>query len=373
MRLRLLPIVALFALPAAPAAFAADCTCETLDALQNELKIALTLRDRHRDKARQLRDTYGDPPKDENISASRRDYHAFEDVPENGPVPPGHVSEGLPRPTPGAPQAVKYVPRGTKLREMGQRNVPGGIESPVKVTPIGQEIPDVEARQRIEKAFRDRKQDLCDHEDEAGFKRAMASGSVCGAVTRALEVHEDTHRQTCRRMGFYGFADRYPAAMADDEVKAYQAQIDVLAADIRRILKQKKTKLVSGAPGGTPESLVDVKVRCALAFTAVGRIDDLTFNDKVCDAAEAFTVKTSPNANFRFTPTGEKAGTYAYRGNIVGATFYGSGGYRIDMTNGKGTLVMDGAGRWWVTHPKATASKGGPETLRLTELPEGCS
>ena len=114
-------------------------------------------------------------------------------------------------------------------------------------------------------------------------------------------------------------------------------------------------------------------MRCALALTVVGQIDDLKLSDKVCDAAEAFTVKTSPNANFRFTPRDEKAGTYAYNGNAGGAQFFGNGGYTIELTQGKGSIVLDGAGRWQVRHPLGVSSKGGPERLRVTELPEGCS
>jgi hypothetical protein len=353
---------------------AAACTCEGLKSVQNELKLALILRDKHAAKAGQLREKYGAPPKDFEINAARRDYEAFEAPPRNNEAPaPGSARDGLPPPTPGAPQEIKFVPRGAKLRENASNN--SDKEGIPNATKRGDyyDVPDLKLRREIEDRYRKAGKDLCAPEDEAAMKQATAQGSVCDGITKALQVHEAAHRNTCQRLGFYAFNERHAYEQAEDEVRAYQAQIDVLAGEIRRILAQKKTKVTSGSADATPESLVGIEVRCVLAFNVVGSVDDLKFSDRVCDSAESFTVKTSPNANFKFSPSGEKTGTYAYNGRAVGAQFYGSGGYVLDLQNGKGTLKLDGSGRWHVKAPMGQFSKGGPETLRATELPEGCS
>lgn len=77
---------------------AAACTCEGLKSLQNELKLALILRDKHAAKAHDLREKYGAPPKDFAVNAARRDYEAFEAPPKKGEKPaPGSARDGLPR------------------------------------------------------------------------------------------------------------------------------------------------------------------------------------------------------------------------------------------------------------------------------------
>ncbi|AOO82075.1 hypothetical protein [Bosea vaviloviae] len=353
---------------------AAACTCEGLKSLQNELKLALILRDKHAAKAHDLREKYGAPPKDFAVNAARRDYEAFEAPPRKGEKPaPGSARDGLPPPTPGAPQEIKFVPRGAQLRDNAANNrEKEGIPEATKwVNDYTQ--PDLPLRREIEEKHRKAGKDLCAPENEAAMKQATTQGSVCDGIAKALQVHEAAHRDTCQRLGFYAFNERHAYEQAEDEVKAYRAQVDVLAGEIRRVLKQKKTKITSGSPGPTPESLLGIEVRCALAFSVAGQVDDLKFSDKVCDSAEAFTVKTSPNANFQFTPNGEKTGTYAYNGRVVGAQFYGSGSYALELQDGKGTLKLDGSGRWNVKHPMGNSSKSGPESLRATELPEGCN
>lgn len=353
---------------------AAECKCENLKALQNELKIALLLHGKFAAKAEAMRAAYGENPKGSDLSAARRDYESFAGPPAPGVQPAaGSARDGLPRATPGAPGQIAFVPRGAELRRQHANDERTGITEAIKVTPIGEYIPDVDRRRAIEQDFVRRRQDLCDHQDEAAVKASMAAGSVCAGIANALRIHEDTHQRTCRRMGFYAFNERGPVQLLDDEVLAYKAQIDALANEIRRILRQARTRITSGAAGADAASLLTIETRCAVAFTVAGNVDDLRFADKVCDAATAFTVKTSPNANFRFTPSSETRGTYAYSGQAGGGHFFGNGGYVVDLSQGKGSLILDGAGRWQVRHPLGVSSKGGPERLRITELPEGCS
>ena len=356
------------------------CSCENFDALQQELALALALLDKHAAKAKDLREKYGDDPKGEKLAEARRDYERFEAPPKPGDTPaPGSARDGLPPAPAGSPAQIAFIPRGQKLFEAHARddsNNPGnlkGVPEAVKYTPDGRPEPDLAARKEIEEKFRRAKQDLCDFADEAAMRKQTASGGACTGIGQSLSTHEATHQQTCRRMGYYAFSERSPAQLADDEVRAYKAQVDALAAEMRRVLAKKNVKLVSGAAGADPRSLLAVKIRCALALSVSGKIDDLKLFGEVCDAGEPFTIKTAPNANMRLTPTGEKTGTYAYNGTVGPARFYGSGGYTIDIGDATGTLTLDGSGRWFASVPGVgTASKGGPEKLKITKLRDGC-
>lgn len=354
--------------PPATDAFGPACRCENIKALQQELANALTLRDRHAAKAAELSQRYGDRPAGEKLAEARKDYRAF----ETGSGP-GSAAQGLKQVAAGQAQAINYVPRGQALQEAHARDERKGIPLAETWTADGRPEPDLEARRRIEEEYRKKGEDLCDHQDRAAVEKSAAAGAACGGAARALVAHEDSHQATCRRMGYYAFVNRSPAELARDEVAAYEGHVGALAAEIRRLLTQKKAKVTKGTPGADPRSLVDLDVRCAVAFAVKGQIDDLKLFGDVCDAAEPYTIKTSPNANMKLTPgADEKSGSYAYRGVVAGAaTFYGSGGYMLDMQAGR--LVLDGSGRWWATNPVGTASKGGPETLRVKELPEGCS
>jgi hypothetical protein len=357
------------------------CSCENFDALKAELALAITLMDKHAAKAKDLRDKYGDNPKEDQLAEARRDYERFEEEPKPGEKPaPGSARDGLPPPPPGSPKQIAFTPRGQKLfaaHANDNRNNPDnlkGIPDAVKYTPIGRPEPDLSARKAIEDKFRKAKQDLCDYADEEAMKKQTSSGGACGGIGASLATHEAIHQQTCRKMGYYAFSERSPAQLADDEVRAYKAQVDALSAEMRKVLAKKNVKIIAGAPGGDARSLLSVKVRCVLALSVNGQIDDLKLFGQICDAAEPFTIKTSPNANMKLTPTSEKAGTYAYNGNAGPANFRGSGGYTIDIGETTGTLTLDGSGRWYATVPGlGTASKGGPEKLKITKLRDGCA
>ncbi|MCA0399783.1 MAG: hypothetical protein LCH38_03100 [Proteobacteria bacterium] len=371
---------ALFAQAPRATKTAPACSCENIAALQQELAVALALMDKHAAKARELRERYGASPKGDELAEARRNYARFENPPAAGEKPaPGSARDGLPPAPENSPAQVAFVPRGQKLFEAharDNRNNPdslAGIPEGVKYTPVGQPVPDTEQRKAIEDKFRKAGKDLCDHADEAATRAAMASGGACIGITRSLATHEASHQQTCRAMGYYAFMDRHPAQLADDEVRAYKAQVDALANEIRRILSKKNVKIISGTPGADPASLAKLQIRCALAINVSGKIDDLKLFGDVCDTAEAFTIKTAPNANFRLTPSSEKGGAYAYSGQAGGAHFHGSGGYTIELDGDAGTLTLDGAGRWNVTHPLGRSSKGGPEKLRVNKLRDGCA
>lgn len=359
---------------------AAACSCENMAALQQELALALALMDKHAAKAAELREKYGVAPDGEKLTAARRDYERYENPPPPGEKPaPGSARDGLPPAPADSPAQIPYVPRGQKLFEAharDDRNNPetlGGIPEAVKYTPEGRPLPDAVRRKEIEERFRKAGKDLCDHADAAATQRAITRGGVCAGISASLATHENAHQRTCRAMGYYAFAARGPAELADDETRAYKAQVDALAAEIRRVLAKKNVRVVAGQAGADPRSLMGIKVRCVLAVGVKGQIDDLKLFGEVCDTAEAFTIKTTPNANFRLTPSSEKTGSYVYSGNIAGAHFHGSGGYTLDIEGESGTLTLDGAGRWNVTHPLGKNSKGGPEKLKITRLRDGCA
>lgn len=366
---------------ASPPAGAPACSCENFGALQQELAVAISLMDKHAAKAKELRDKYGDNPKDDQLAEARRDYERFEAEPKPGESPaPGSARDGLPPAPAGSPKQIRYEPRGQKLfaaHASDNRNNPDnlkGIPDGIRYTPIGRPEPDLAARKAIEEKFRKARLDLCDFADEEAMKKQTAAGGACGGIGSSLATHEGVHQQTCRRMGYYAFMDRSPAQLAEDEVKAYKAQVDALAAEMRKVLAKKNVKIVSGAPGADARSLLPVKVRCVLALSVSGQIDDLRLSGNVCDTGEPFTIKTAPNANMKLTPSDEKSGTYAYNGNVGPANFRGSGGYTIDIGETTGTLTLDGSGRWFATVPGiGTASKGGPEKLKITRLRDGCS
>ncbi len=365
--------------PPAPKGPAA-CTCENIGTLQQELALALALMDKHAAKARDLKEKYGEDPKEEQLSAARRDYERFEAPPRAGEKPaPGSARDGLPPASAGAPGEIAYVPRGRKLfaaHANDDRQNPDnlkGIPDAIQYTADGRPQPDLARRKAIEDKFRKAGQDLCGHADEAAVKKATEAGGVCAGLSQSLATHEAVHQKTCTTMGYYAFSERKPAQLAEDEVRAYKAQVDALAGEIRRVLAKKNVKLESGTPTADPRSLTGLKIRCVLALSVAGQIDDLKLFGQVCDTAQPFEIKTAPNANFRLTPESEKSGSYAYSGNAGGAHFFGSGRYTITIGEGAGTLVLDGSGRWNVRHPLGLANKGGPETLKVNKLPDGCA
>ncbi|MGL4322859.1 MAG: hypothetical protein ACRCTD_02375 [Beijerinckiaceae bacterium] len=339
----------------------AMCACGDFSELQRELAQAIALKEKFEAKARALREQYGDQPHAEKLVAARRDYEAF--MAEQAA---GQSSE-------------KFTPLGQILMAAyvkDNRNSADnlkGIPAAVKSTADGATEPDLALRKRIEEKFRKAGKDLCGRAGDAAAPSTPENKAVCGGIKAGASAHENFQAANCRRTGYYAYADRPPAQAADDEAKAYQAKIDALKAEMERVAKGRSVKAENQPASDDPHRLLNLKISCTPALAVSGQIDDLKLADEVCDATVPFTIKTTPNANLRLTPVDAKSGTYAYRGNIAGATFFGSGSYTFNLGGDGGTLTLDGAGRWHAQTPMGTFSKGGPETLKVQMLPKGCS
>lgn len=343
------------------------CGCEQIAQLQQELRNALQLRDRHAAMATQLAGKYGDAPRGEALRDARTAYLAF----ETGDGA-GSAASGIVRTMANAPPAISYIPRGQKLQQDHARDDRLGIPTAERWTADGRPEPDLDLRRKIEAEQRAAGNDLCEFENRAAIDQSATAGAVCLGIARAVVAHEDIHRATCRRMGYYAFAERSPIGLAQDEVGAYDTQIKMLADELRRVLGLPKTKITVGSSGSI-EAMLAVQAHCALAININGKIDDLVLKGRVCDTGETFRIPTMPEANMVLTPRDQLSGSYAYHGVVPGAAeFWGSGGYTISLENGKGGLILDGAGRWWARNPVGTASKGGPSPLPITEIREGC-
>lgn len=348
------------------AAGLSQCSCDHVTALQQELRNAITLRQRHADKQAELIAKYGADPKGSRLLQANSDYKNFEEG--SGA---GTAGQGIAATVPNAPVAIGYVPRGQALQE-------AHASDPAKGIPLAEKlvndvyVPDLEARARIEAEHKAKGQDLCDHKDAAGVESAAKAGAICEGVAKITIAHEASHQATCRTMGYYAFAERKPAQRAADEVVAYDKQIAALAAELQKVLASKKTRIKNKPLRPGVEGLLAAQAECAIAVKVSGRIDELKLTGTICDTAEEFKLKGNYPVDFKLSPADAYKGVYAYRGSVAGTTFWGSGGYVLELKDGKGGLTLDGSGRWWARNTVGTASKGGPETLKATEIEQGC-
>lgn len=343
------------------------CTCKHVEALQRELALAKSLKTRFGDKAAELRKKYGEKPSSHDLAAARRDFKDFTSAPAKGSAPAaGSARSGL-----SNSSAIEFRTVGAALRWTAANQGSGGIPEAMVWDKQDRRVPDLALRKKIEEQYSKAGKDLCGYENVTALDKATQEGSACAGIARALRIHEDAHQATCKTLGFYAFSERLPLDLANDEVDAYEAQIKALTTELERVLNLPNTKIVSGST--SPDEIGTAEVACKVAFNVSGQIDDLRLKDRVCDAAQPFTVKTTPNVNMSFTPTSATAGTYAYNGRYAGVQLTGSGGYVLSLKDGKGSLTLDGSGKWFARHPRGTFSKSGPETLVATELEEGCS
>lgn len=343
-----------------------DCSCENVAALRQELRNAITLKQRYTDKRAALENKYGSDPKGGELIQAELEAESF----SKGDGP-GTALDGITRPADGGSADIKYIPRGQALQEAHDRDSRNGIPFAKKwVNDI--EVPDLEMRKKIEAEWRAKGQDLCDHQTEGEIEKAASDGAVCKGVADIIINHERAHQNTCRKMGYYAFADRKPLARYDDEIAAYDQQIKGLSAELQKVLASKKTRITNKPLAPGVEGLLAAKAECLIAVQVSGRIDDLKLSGTICDTAEEAKLKGNLPINFVMKPTDKMTGSYSYRGRAVGTDFWGSGNYQYDLSVGAGTLTLDGSGGWWAKNPAGTASKPGPEKLKATELPNGC-
>lgn len=225
MRFLFVPVLILSALSVASAlGQQRDCACEDFDKLQQELDNAVTLRDRHRAKAEELerRRAQG-----ETRRALQEHYEAWEKDIEKG------AGAGIVATTQGAQGAVPFEPAGNRIVERLS-----GFTSPVtKDGYTTDQLDPAKARAVEREAARTLGRDLCDHADPAALAKAAEATSFCRGMSDILKSHEDSHRATCRSMGFLAFYFREPAELARDEVKAYERQIAQIETLIGKALK----------------------------------------------------------------------------------------------------------------------------------------
>jgi len=220
--MRLLVLLAACAV-ALPAMAAPDCSCEHYDVLQQELENAVKLRDAHRAKADEMerRQQAGESP-----GTLKREYSGWESDASKG------AGAGVVATTGSKQEAIGYVPRGAAVIDQIS-----GWTSPTTRNGYTTDEYDAAKAHAIEDTYKKDGKDLCDFADEAAVRKSAEATSVCSGISKVLVDHEESHRATCRRMGYIAFFMRSAAELARDEVKAYDQQIVALEQAIAKSLK----------------------------------------------------------------------------------------------------------------------------------------
>ena len=359
-----------------------ECKCEDLGAIQTELAIALLLKQRFEIQARTLIEKYGQNPKGSDYEQAFRDYNAFQDGKGEG-----SAAHGLREGKPGEPDRVPYTPRGAKERMTYENNPPLG-STPAKDEnnpnsgkgiSSGRQwvnntrVVNLEERRATEERWKNAGKDLCAPDDPAKMDQALKAGVKCAGIARAFAAHENSHADTCRKMGFYAFWERPAHQLAADEARAYTAQAEALGAEIQRVMAQKRTKVRRGPSGACPECYLEVQATCIKSYEVSGKVQAIELTGRICDIERAFTLRSvgMSKVNFQMTPwDGGTRGAYTYQGTGGGARFVGDGRYTIAIgeNDGKITLFSDGEAHVIGKKVKDT----GMGTFKLTPLQDAC-
>jgi hypothetical protein len=361
--------LAFLAIPLMPRlALAGACSCEHVSALKTEIARALQLRDRHAAKRDEIIKKLGANPQYSAVLAAKEDYLRF----ETGSGP-GSAAEGLPPVASDAPQAVQYTPRGAALLEAHAADSRNGIPLYDDFPPGGDtRVKDVKKRKAEEDKWKKAKKDLCDFKDEKAVKESTAAGAACDGIARAALVHEQTHRATCQKMGFYAFWERGPADLAADEVRAYEAELAVLSSEMARVLKAKTTRVIRAAAGACPQCYLNVEAECIRAYDVSGGLGGVQIKDRVCNIYESYTLTSRGQSKvlFQMAPTNNANGQYVYSGTGGGATFAGEGSFSVALSDKGGTLTMNSDGIATVNGQEV--KDGGSVDLKMTPLEKPC-
>lgn len=360
-------LLAPFFVPAAVAL--EECKCEDLAAIQTELAIALLLKQRFEIKARQLAEKYGENP---NLSQSEQAFREFEAfVKGEGEGSAGH---GLRPVAADAPSRVPFTPRGAKQREIFENNQKADIGIPSGRRWVDdRSVVNHEERRRIEQEWKRAGKDLCSPEDPGKMEGNINAGAKCAGIARAFAIHEATHAKTCTDMGFYAFWERPAHLFAADEVKAYTAQAAALAAEIQRVMAQKRSKVRRGPSGACPECYLEVQATCIKSYEVSGKVQAIELTGRICDIERAFTLRSvgMSKVNFQMTPwDGGTRGAYTYQGTGGGARFVGDGRYTIVIGENDGRITLFSDGEAHVIGRKVKDT--GMGTFKLTPLQETC-
>lgn len=194
----------------------AACACSDLEALQQEIENARTLRDRHAAKAAEIADAMARGAGRDRLAS---DYAAW----EKGAAGAGIV----PTAGDGSVPAISYVPAG--VAEVGVSIHYEDYQSWTTAAD-GREVMRVDPAKAkaLEERLRKQGKDLCEFSDLDAVRRGAAATSPCREVEQLVLRHEEHHRDTCRKMGFFAFFERTPDQLAADEVAAYDAQLAAL-------------------------------------------------------------------------------------------------------------------------------------------------
>lgn len=217
----------------APAALARDaCTCQHFDLLKQEIDNAEILRDRHAKKAQEIADAY-------NNNHDLRD-HLEKEYEKWAKEEAGKDIHGT---TPGDPERFPFVPSGV---DIFNADVAGSLQDWVSDGHGGQVyrfIPSkVDAYEKLHP-------DLCEPKGGSKFWDSLKNSGPCKEVGDINALHERTHYDTCKKKpgvansGFvYFWRGRPPQGLAEDEVKAYSAQIAALRQLLKKVLNGAKVQ-----------------------------------------------------------------------------------------------------------------------------------
>lgn len=346
-----------------------ECKCEDLSALQNELAHALLLKGRFEAQARKLAEKYGEKPQGSDYQQGFRDYDDF----LNGKSGDS-VTRGL-RPSPGGEiSRVPFTPRGSVERVTYENDPRSG-----KGIPAGRHwvndthVVNLEERKRIEEEWKRNGKDLCTADNPAKMLSDLEAGSKCAGIARAAAIHENTHADTCRRMGFYAFYERAAHELAADEARAYTAQAAALGSEIQRVMGLKRTKVRKGPAGICPECFLEVQAVCLKSYEVSGKVQAVELQGRICDMERPFSLRAvgMSKLNFQMTPWDDGTkGAFHYQGTGGGARFVGNGTYTISIGENDGKITLRTDGDAHVVGRKV--KDDGMGTFKLSPLPEPC-
>ena len=228
-----------------------DCDCSHLEVLTIELKNALLLQKNFRSKIPELRAMNGESATmDLQKYAATEVRNGLEDV-------PGYKGAGQ----------VDYEPHGSELSDPAHPKAGETNETLCRMSNSAQ----------------------------ANFDAAKKA-TACNGIAKALQAHEDVHRNSCLRRGFMQFFLMHGADRAQEEVDAYEAQIQVLRAEIERILQNATIKF-------------DMKTRTEYASNPV-------FSAVIINSAsEVKVARAGTTGDFRLDGQGTQETTVAIEGN----------------------------------------------------------
>jgi hypothetical protein len=225
MRMRLTALVLLLGTILPARAELPECTCGDFDKLQQELDNATTLRDRHKAKAEELEKRQAAGESWDKLGEA---YATWE-----GDIDKG-AGAGIKATVATQAKAISYIPAGSALMANGSIS---GWSSPVTKDGYTRDVYDAAKAKAIEASYKAKGVDLCEFSNPEAVRQAAEQTSFCKGVADITKAHEESHRDTCRKMGFIAFYLRNAAQLARDEVTAYDGQIAALQQALGKALK----------------------------------------------------------------------------------------------------------------------------------------